>query len=128
MSAQEPKDVAKLVYEELRKRQGRDEAITAPALAELLSQRHDDTQIDERQVRRVIASHSQQWAEQGLVLVGVPGSGFHAATEVEELSAYYRYLIALRCQAADKVMRFECTLKKAGFGGLIERKKGDFSH
>lgn len=114
MNADQPVDVAKAVLDELRGRVGIGEAITAPEMAFHLN-------VPEREVRRVIATHSGDWAKVGLVVIGAPGAGFYVASKDEEIRRRRCLLVSLELQAKTKRQDFEALMRAAGFGGLIEK-------
>ncbi len=88
---------------------GRDNAVTAPALCFRLGW----SKGQEREVRRIIEKHANKdWLG---VLCAIPGLGYFFATDMEEIATYRKYLVGLKKAAARKVVDFDATLKREGF-------------
>ncbi len=87
---------------------GREQAITAPAIAQELGW----PESRERLVRQIIATESALWP---VLVCGVPGQGYFIAEDVEEAAAYDSWLSDLHAKAEDKVTAFRASAARIGF-------------
>jgi hypothetical protein len=93
----------------LRSRVGREQAITAPAIA----LRMGWTPNSERVVRSLIEIHANgDWPG---VLCAMPGTGYYFASNLEEIEEYRGLLATLKKAANAKLQKFDERVKAEGF-------------
>jgi hypothetical protein len=109
-------ELAEAIAKELRKHHGQENAITAPALAELLDQ-------PEREIRRRISveyREIQRFA--GGLLCSLPGAGYFLTADAEEILHRYRLLKGLHAQAAAKLEDYQEAVREFGLGGILSKE------
>ena len=94
---------------------GREQAMTAPQLEQMLY-------IPERTVREIISRNYQAWGVHG-VLVCEPGFGFYFSTEAEEVQREWLRKRQLRDEAGKRLAVLEAVMNDNGFGALCRQVK-----
>jgi hypothetical protein len=99
------------VLEHLAEHVGRENAISAPAIA--LEMRLPFG--IEREVRRTINSERSLWAANGILVCATPGGGYYIAADLADIADYHSTLRALATAAADRLASFEQECALTGF-------------
>ena len=106
----------------LRSCKGPEQAMTAPAIAELLST--SAHKVTERKVRDVIATECDEIAAtlRPAILLSKPGGGFYLAADDQQIAAREALLRKLARNASAKHRAFVATVKAAGLEAVLDRK------
>jgi len=99
------------IYDILRSHIGKENAISAPAIAQALRW----PEHRERKVRQIIRDESMFWAANGGLVCAIPGSGYFIAQSFEELAAYESWLTEGRDSYSQRIAIVRKYCRARGF-------------
>jgi hypothetical protein len=110
------------IVDVLRSHVGRDQIISAQAIADQVGANHDGARL----VREILseALHDGSLERMEVPLCAIPGKGYFLAATAEEAQAYLNLLVALTAEAGRKMRAVARLFASLGIRLLIRRVRG----